>query len=99
MSHNRHPKRTTIHKDDMCELVLIEWAPGDIIPEHLHPGVNCYFSVLYGQLKETRCGVTNLLNQNESSYIDDNHGPHCVEATRKSVSIHFYLKTGFLSRL
>lgn len=95
-----HPKRTSIFKNDTCELVVIKWNSGDVIPEHSHPGVNCYFSVLYGQIKEVRCGdKSTILNRSEYAYIDDYCGSHCVIATRESATIHFYIKTNLVCRL
>ena len=97
-----YPERISIYKDDKCELVMVKWKAGDVIPEHFHPGVNCYFSVLNGQIKEIRCGNGDAIlkhSANESAYIDDCCGPHCVVATSDSTTIHFYIKTDLVSRL
>ena len=94
-------KRICLFKDNKYELVVIDWQKGDTIPEHLHPGVCCYFSVLNGQICETKCdsGTATIMGPTESSYIDDNHGSHCVTAIKDSLTFHCYVNKNFLARL
>lgn len=97
----RQPERTTIYKDDICELVKFKWKKYDHIPYHAHPGIKCYFLVLKGLLLEKRCNgrVYVLREENKFSYIEDTCEMHSVKALNPTTSIHLYLKKDTLSKL
>lgn len=85
-----------LYKNKKIELVLICWKKGQISEIHDHAKHGCILKLLNGYIKETRY-TPNLTNEsityirsNDTSYIDDLHGYHKIEALQDSVSLHIY---------
>jgi hypothetical protein len=60
---------------------------------HDHPGVDCKFKILEGEMLEDRPGrTTRVYRQGNRGFINDALGTHRVRSEKGSVSLHIYSK-------
>ena len=89
--------RFCLYKDAKTELVLCQWQPEKGSDLHFHPGKDCWFEALGGEVTEFRekTNGTSNLKAGDRGYICDNHGPHRMFNTMKtaSFSLHYYKKS------
>ena len=89
--------RNRIYKNDLFEIVLITWRPGDCSKLHSHPENGCIMKLLKGTLYETIVSnqnktINNQYHTKDVSYIDDKKGRHIISnlSDKLSVSLHLY---------
>lgn len=93
-------KRIILYKDDKYEHVLIvlpKHYEGDF---HVHPGLQCSFRILDGEMIEhvspahgnSRDVKQNVYTAGDKGYIDDKIGSHKIRTLNGSISIHHYSK-------
>ena len=89
------PERLTLWEDETLELVLCHWAAMSDREWHFHPGTQCWFKCLHGEVLEHREeGKAYRLLAGQASYIDDSMGPHQILNDTKSsaITLHIYRK-------
>lgn len=87
-------ERTVLFKNKKYEIVFCHWRKGDKSPVHLHPGQNCWFRCLKGELLEVRSmgQEQNFIKAGDIGNIDDSMGAHQVLNISKgcAYSVHLY---------
>ncbi len=87
-------ERTVLFKNKDVELVFCHWRQGDKSSVHLHPGVNCWFRCLKGEIIELRSmgKEQNLLIEGAIGNIDDTKGAHQMlnMSNECAYSVHIY---------
>ena len=89
------------------DIYVITWQPGQKSPIHYHPVYGCTLLTLEGQLQEKlfvmdrdnnklRANGWRIINQGQSSYIDNIIGAHqiCNPYAAPAVSLHIYSPKG-----
>ena len=89
------------------DMYVITWQPGQKSPVHYHPVYGCTLLTLQGQLQEKlfvmdrdnnklRANGWRIINQGQSSYIDNIIGAHqiCNPYDKPAVSLHIYAPKG-----
>ena len=89
------------------DIYVITWQPGQKSPVHYHPVYGCSLLALEGQLQEKlfvmdrennklRANGSRIINQGQSSYIDNIIGAHqiCNPYDVPAVSLHIYSPKG-----
>ena len=88
--------RFCIYKDTRTEIVLCQWQPEKCSDLHFHPGKDCWFEVLGGEVSEFRklTDKTLKLQLGDKSHICDEYGPHKMfnQTSEASYSLHYYKK-------
>lgn len=92
--------RNVVYRDENFEIIIINWYPGSIANFHRHPENGCLLKLIYGCLQETlkynnNKIKTKILNENDSSYLDDTIGIHHIEALKPTMSLHIYSPPNF----
>jgi len=89
-------KKILIGKTKFCEIYIIIWFPHCSAEKHSHPSQGCIYKILYGSLLETRFFnrgdiVTNLLDQNTTTFIHNDFAQHSItNLSNITVSLHVY---------
>jgi cysteine dioxygenase len=95
-----HYSRFTLKLNDILEMVIICWEPGQKCTLHDHPRDGCLLKILQGEMKETvyelasnprLIGVKNLM-LSDMSFLEGNvfgHEMHNISGKR-AVSLHLY---------
>lgn len=90
-------------KNELFDIYVISWLPGQKTPIHGHPAHGCIMTLLSGELTETLYTSENELLQTRSirpmisSYIADDIGYHSIECIEKAVSLHIYAPSPFVA--
>ena len=87
--------RNVVYRDDLFEIIIITWLPGQHTKIHDHPSNGCLLKVLYGELCEIRkkCKIREYhLQTNDISYMHSSLGKHIISNVHKkpAISIHVY---------
>jgi len=104
--HPSHHNRIKLLQNDVFEILLITWLPGQHTCLHSHPKNGCLLKVLHGKLFELRvdsngCYSTNFVDANSNcSYMHDKYGQHIVSNIYKTpaISLHIYSPPNFYDR-
>ncbi len=87
-------ERAVLFKNKDVEIVFCHWRPGDKSSVHLHPGVNCWFKCLKGDIVELRSmgKEQNFLTKGAIGNIDDTKGAHQMlnMSNECAYSVHIY---------
>lgn len=88
------PERMTLWDDERFEFVLCHWPSNTIREWHHHPGVQCWFRCVEGQVLEHRNNQDFIRVAGETAYIDDSLGPHQIEndTNTSAITVHIYKK-------
>jgi len=98
--------RNLVFKDDLYELLVVCWNPGQESPIHDHAGARCWMTVLEGRIEEVRherrpAGPSigplversaRTFGRGETAFIRDEIGLHRVRpvGAGPAVSLHLY---------
>lgn len=87
-------ERTVIFKDKKTEVVFCHWKEDAKSVVHDHPGVDCTFKCLRGEILEIRSmgQEQNVVKENEFAYINDSMGAHQMlnVSGQSAYSLHVY---------
>ena len=94
---NKNYKRNLVYLDNLIEVLIICWRPGQYSPFHLHAKKGCLFKILYGNLTEIlltkdKKNIRKNYKTNDIAYIDNLIGEHRMinESNKNCISLHFY---------
>ncbi|ADO67447.1 putative type I cysteine dioxygenase [Cafeteria roenbergensis virus] len=92
--------RNIVYRNKQFEIVTIYWDEKSKSPFHSHPEQGCILKVISGTLKENLLlnnneMKVNILNKDNTSYLDNSIGIHQIEALKPTKSIHIYSPPGF----
>ncbi len=96
--------RNLIERNDMFELLVLCWGPGQESPVHNHEGQNCWMAILEGAIEEVyyhfpdgpgplrRKGEVERSDAGETGYISDEVALHLIRpaGSERAVSLHLY---------
>ncbi len=97
--------RNLVSGNDLYELLVLTWLPGQKTPIHDHAGQRCWMTVISGKLSVQSykplkpnshdlisCGPQETRIAGETSYIDDDIGIHEISNpfSKPAVSVHLF---------
>jgi hypothetical protein len=89
-------QRIVLSETEINVIVLLVLQPGYNGDFHNHPGVDCSFEVVYGELEEVihKNGkyIFNTYYKYDKGFINDSIGVHKISSSKGSVSLHTYEK-------
>ena len=88
-------ERLTLWEDENLELVLCHWPAMSEREWHYHPGTQCWFKCLHGEVLENREeSKTYHILAGQVGYIDDSMGPHQIvnDSANSAMTLHVYRK-------
>ena len=89
--------RSTLYQNKDIEIVFCQWLPGGKTPVHLHPGLDCSFKCIGGEIMEIRSmgQEQNLLKEDIFGHIDDSKGAHQMVNLSNdcAYTLHVYRKS------
>lgn len=92
-------KRAVLYKDKKIEIIFCHWPKGAKSDVHNHPGVDCSFKCLEGEMVDIRSmgREQRAIQKGDSSQIDDSQGAHqMINMTPDSAyTIHVYKQIKF----
>lgn len=85
--------RNTVYKNDLFEIVMINWMPNQYSKTHGHPSNGCIMKILDGRLYESRTINNHIVEyehlKNNISFVSDTH--YVGNYTNKpTISMHIY---------
>lgn len=92
-----------IYRNNIFEIVLIVWLPGQKTKFHKHPKNGCIMKLLYGELHEIKNKDKNfiqtLYKEGNIAYMHDTLGTHLISNISKkpAISLHIYSPPNFYS--
>jgi cysteine dioxygenase len=100
-----HYTRFTYKLNEILEIVLICWEPGQFCPLHDHPKGGCLIRILQGEMKQTtyeldvnpRLIGTNTMTVNDIVYMEGNAMGHEMQnvSGKRAVSLHLYSPSNY----
>ena len=103
-------KRNVIYRNDIFEVLLICWKDGQSSNIHDHPMNGCLLKILKGELieeqyieidnNEYKLVNTNVLRQNDISYLEGTNGLHQIVniSGEYVISLHIYSPPNYTSK-
>ncbi|MHB1953382.1 MAG: cysteine dioxygenase [Sulfobacillus sp.] len=95
-------RRQMICAGDFCEIYVIAWKTGHIVPLHDHPDGGCLMLVLNGRLSETTFDTaareTICVRQTSAGDVSHQRGAvilHSLVALEDSTTLHLYAPPGY----
>lgn len=100
---DEHYTRNLVHSDDLFELMVVCWSPGQESPIHNHAGSNCWMGVLDGDVEEVHFDLprdgappvqrhARTYRRGQVAFIRDEIALHLVRsaAPAPAASLHLY---------
>ena len=93
--------KNSIYKNNLFEIIIINWMPGQFSNLHSHPENGCIMKILDGYLHEKRYIDNKVIeynhNKNDMTFIHNNHGTHIVgnNSDKHAISVHIYSPPNF----